>query len=94
MCNHPNLLRFIDSCEDKAKGIFWIITEYYRGGNLKSVIHKQELTDNNIICLASEIAAGLVYLHESNKDYEVLHKDLKPQNVLVGDQFCVLSNMH
>jgi serine/threonine protein kinase len=79
----------IGYCEPQTKDEsdkYWIILEYHEGGNLKSVIQETErrekLTTNVIIRLASEIAAGVADLHEA-KPFPVIHKDLKPQNVLV-----------
>ncbi len=83
-CNHPNLLNLIGYCADAEEP--WILTEYHAGGNLKSLLsdtaRRSTLDDKLIIRLASEVAAGLVDLHDA-KPFPILHKDLKPQNVLV-----------
>jgi serine/threonine protein kinase len=60
--------------------------EYHKGGNLKSLIQdterREKFKGKVLVRLAYEIAAGLADLHES-KPFPVIHRDLKPQNVLV-----------
>lgn len=62
---------------------YGLVLEFLPGGNLKELLHsKQQLEWPRQWQIASDIAAGLRYLHKSNK----LHRDLKSENVLLdGD---------
>ncbi|KAK2078084.1 hypothetical protein QBZ16_003952 [Prototheca wickerhamii] len=58
-----------------------LIMELMEGGNLGQRIydrHKRRLGYLEILQLAHDVAAGLAYLHPS-----VVHRDLKPQNILL-----------
>lgn len=55
--------------------------EYMPGGSLHSILHKSkiELSFEKRISIAIDIASALTYLHEN----EIIHRDVKPANVLV-----------
>ncbi|XP_022736848.1 serine/threonine-protein kinase HT1-like [Durio zibethinus] len=83
---HPNIITFVAAC--KKPPVFCIITEYLAGGSLKKYLHQQEpysVPLNLVLKLALDIARGMQYLHSQG----ILHRDLKSENLLLGEDMCV-----
>ncbi|KAK9104476.1 hypothetical protein Scep_021320 [Stephania cephalantha] len=83
---HPNIITFVAAC--KKPPVFCIITEYLAGGSLRKYLHQQEpysLPHSLVLKLALDIARGMQYLHSQG----VLHRDLKSENLLLGEDMCV-----
>lgn len=76
--NHPNIIRVMDS--GKEDGILYMVMEYINGEDLKKLLlHKktEKLQRYDIIL---RVGRGLDYLHEHN----IIHQDIKPENILVS----------
>jgi sterile alpha motif and leucine zipper-containing kinase AZK len=60
-----------------------MVTEYLSGGNLYEVLHEKKTRINPVMLvqMAWQTALGLNYLHLSNP--QILHRDLKPMNLLL-----------
>ncbi|KAK9277793.1 hypothetical protein L1049_027349 [Liquidambar formosana] len=83
---HPNIITFVAAC--KKPPVFCIITEYMAGGSLRKYLHQQEphsVPLNLVLKLALDIAHGMQYLHSLG----ILHRDLKSENLLLGQDLCV-----
>ncbi|KAK6249479.1 hypothetical protein SCA6_003484 [Theobroma cacao] len=83
---HPNIITFVAAC--KKPPVFCIITEYLAGGSLRKYLHQQEpysVPLNLVLKLALDIARGMQYLHSEG----ILHRDLKSENLLLGEDMCV-----
>lgn len=65
----------------KKDGYICLITEYIKGGNLSESIHNPSVRiDSGLkLALMSSICRGMIFLHSK----QVIHRDLKPQNILV-----------
>ncbi|GFZ03732.1 protein kinase superfamily protein [Actinidia rufa] len=87
--HHPNIItimQFVAAC--KKNPVFCIITEYLAGGSLRKYLHQQEpysLPLNIVLKLALDIAHGMQYLHSQG----ILHRDLKSENLLLGEDMHV-----
>jgi eukaryotic-like serine/threonine-protein kinase len=78
--NHPNIIAVYD--RGQADGRPYIAMEYLQGRTLKQVIQAEgPLPPERAIAIAMQVLAGLRYAHE----HGVVHRDVKPHNVLVGD---------
>lgn len=83
---HPNIITFYGAC--KKRPVFCIITEYLAGGSLRQYLHQQEphsVPLNLVLKLALDIASGMQYLHSQG----ILHRDLKSENLLLGEDMCI-----
>ncbi|MCL2617219.1 MAG: protein kinase, partial [Defluviitaleaceae bacterium] len=60
--------------------IYYIVMEYINGVTLKDLILRRAPFDNDeVLGVATQIAAGLKHAHENG----IIHRDIKPQNILV-----------
>jgi len=76
---HPNIVTVIDRGEDDGRQ--YIVFEYIEGENLKElVVRKGRLDVRAALEIALEIARGLAFAH----DHGLVHRDVKPQNVLLN----------
>ncbi|KAF5817327.1 putative protein kinase TKL-Pl-4 family [Helianthus annuus] len=84
--HHPNIITFFAAC--KKPPVFCIINEYLCGGSLRAFLHQQEpysLNPNLVLKLAIDIARGMQYLHSQG----IIHRDLKSENLLLGENMRV-----
>jgi len=78
--NHPNIVAVYDRGE--ADGSYYIVMEYLAGPDLKQVIRgRAPLPPGQAIDYAQQILAALGAAHRR----DVVHRDVKPQNVLVAE---------
>jgi eukaryotic-like serine/threonine-protein kinase len=76
---HPNIVTVIDRGEEDGRQ--YIVFEYIEGENLKEhVVRKGRLDVREALEIADEVARGLAFAHEQG----LIHRDVKPQNVLLN----------
>ena len=76
---HPNIVTVIDRGEDGGRQ--YIVFEYIDGHNLKEYVTlKGRLEVAEALEIAIEVARGLAFAHE----HGLVHRDVKPQNVLLN----------
>ena len=77
--NHPNIVAIYD--RGVAEGTYYIAMEYLDGPTLKDVIDERGgLDPNRAIGFATQILSALRFAH----NHGVVHRDIKPQNVVVA----------
>ncbi|MFI5298815.1 MAG: protein kinase [Polyangiales bacterium] len=90
--SHPNIVQTIDV--GQVDGTYFIALEHIHGEDLRSIVRQMrkrgvvEFPVEHAIAIVLGICAGLSYAHE-RKDLdgtalEIVHRDISPQNVLVG----------
>ena len=78
---HKNVGRMYDINEEK--GIHYILMEYVPGEDLKSFIRRsRQLTVGTAIAIAKQVCEGLAEAHRLG----VVHRDLKPQNIMIDKE--------
>src|SRR5437764_15298907 len=76
---HPNIVTVIDRGEQGGRQ--YIVFEYIEGENLKElVVRKGHLEAREALEIALEVARGLAFAHQNG----LVHRDVKPQNVLLN----------
>ena len=76
--SHPNIVEVYDVGDDN--GQYFIVMEYIEGKNLKDLIKKRgKLTVSEVVDIMSQIADGLSVAHDSY----IIHRDIKPQNIMI-----------
>ena len=76
---HPNIVSVHEVGEEDGQA--FIVCEYIEGMDLRSLLRQGTLPENRVIALLQAIAAGLNHAHEN----QVVHRDMKPGNVLVDE---------
>ena len=76
--NHPNIVQIYDRGE--AEGTYYIAMEYLDGRSLKDIILKYApLSPDLLISISVQILEALRFAHRR----DVIHRDIKPQNIIV-----------
>lgn len=76
--NHPGLLKGI---KDEHRSRFYIVTEWFDGQTLRQIIaHEKKLSPDRSVRIAIAICHVLDYLH----GHGVIHRNLRPENVMIG----------
>ncbi|MEG0727418.1 MAG: protein kinase, partial [Erysipelothrix sp.] len=78
--NHPNIVEIYDVGQDGDQ--HYIVMEVVRGTTLKQLVQRRGALDKyEAVAITKQLASGLVKAHDSG----VIHRDVKPQNVLIKD---------
>jgi len=79
--NHPNIVQFLGIC-DHESGIY-LITEYVEHGDLFDLLifGGHPIGWKTKTKIAIQVAQAVYYLHSR----KIIHRDLKSQNVLIGE---------
>lgn len=76
--SNPNIVEVYDVGEDN--GEYYIVMEYIEGKHLKQLIKKRgKLTVSEAVDIVLQITDGLSVAHDSY----IIHRDIKPQNIMI-----------
>ena len=79
--NHPNIVQIYDRGE--AEDTYYIAMEYLDGRSLKEIIMKYAPLDPELVVSVSvQILEALRFAHRR----DVIHRDIKPQNIIVDGE--------
>jgi hypothetical protein len=74
---HPAIVALYEACP--AEDAFYLISELVDGDTLAQLIAEDELADSQVLQIGVALCSALEHAHERG----VIHRDVKPQNVLV-----------
>ena len=76
---HPNIVNVYDVGEDR--GLYYMVMELVDGITLKEYIDRKELlSPNEVISIAIQMCNGIEAAHER----QIVHRDIKPHNVIIS----------
>ena len=76
---HPNIVNIYDVGSEN--GMHFIVMEYVEGITLKTYIEKkQQLSFKEAVSIAIQVARGIEAAHNKN----IIHRDIKPQNIIIS----------
>ncbi|MGX4763316.1 Stk1 family PASTA domain-containing Ser/Thr kinase [Holzapfeliella sp. JNUCC 72] len=77
--SHPNIVSILDISE--SQGMQYLVMEYIDGSNLKDYIRENyPISMNKVINIMDQILSAIKLAHQ----HEVIHRDLKSQNILIS----------
>lgn len=80
LLNHPNIVEMYDVGEDDGK--YYIVMEFIEGKTLKSLVKRRgKLTVPEVVDVMTQLASGIACAHDSY----IIHRDIKPQNIMIYD---------
>lgn len=82
---HPGIPRFLEffTIEESADTKLYLVRELVEGRNLRELVDEGiRFTERSAILLAISILDILIYLHDFSPP--VIHKDIKPENIVLG----------
>ena len=78
--SHSNIVEVYDVGEEE--GNYYIVMEYIEGKTLKQLLQKRgALTLTEVLDIMSQLTDGLSHAHEAY----IIHRDIKPQNIMIED---------
>lgn len=76
--NHPNIVTIYDV--GKSGDIAYIAMEFLQGRELRDIMNDGGLLPvDHVLDIVAQVASGLAYAHE----HEIIHRDVKPSNIMV-----------
>ena len=76
--SHPNIVEVYDVGEDN--GLYYIVMEYIEGKHLKQLLKKRgSLTKEEVVDIMLQLSDGMSAAHDSY----IIHRDIKPQNIMI-----------
>lgn len=78
---HPNIVNIYDVGSEE--GLHYIVMEYVEGITLKTYIEKKgQLTFKEAVSIAIQVSRGIETAHNKN----IIHRDIKPQNIIISTE--------
>ncbi len=77
---NPYIVQVYDWGKDEATGTYYIVMEYLRGTDLKSGIRSHgALAPKKVAQIGAQVCSALAVAH----NHEIIHRDIKPQNIMI-----------
>ena len=85
--DHQNLTKIMDLYQTEKT--FWIIMELCNHGDLNDFFRKKNPNMHQKVEIMTGIAQGITYLHSK----DVIHRDIKPDNILMASEFPLIPKL-
>ena len=79
--NHPNIVTVLDTGLDRETDLRFIVMEMVHGRSLQETIRAGGLTEQRALEVCADVCSALQYAH----DRGLVHRDIKPGNILMAD---------
>lgn len=81
MLNHPNIVGFIDAGFEN--GVYYIAMEHIKGKPLDSILHDVgRLSVEQSVKIMGHLLDGMDHAHVK----DIVHRDIKPQNIMINEE--------
>ncbi|WP_075089864.1 serine/threonine-protein kinase [Verrucomicrobium spinosum] len=80
--SHRHIVSIYDYGEIPGGGSMFYAMEYVKGTNLRHLMRKGEMTPRQMLTIVTQICDALQYSHHKG----VIHRDVKPANILIDEQ--------
>jgi fused-like protein len=80
---HPNIITMLDSFETAEE--VCVVTEFANGELFQILQDDKRLPEEQVQAIASQLVSALYYLHS----HRIMHRDMKPQNILICQGGCI-----
>ena len=77
---HPGILTVYDY--GQTEGLSWIVMEFVDGANLRELMRDGRLGAAEALAIVPQVCEALQYAH----DHGVVHRDVKPENILLDEK--------
>ncbi|MEI7667826.1 MAG: Stk1 family PASTA domain-containing Ser/Thr kinase [Erysipelotrichaceae bacterium] len=78
--DHPNIVQIYDVGEEDSQ--HYIVMEYVRGRTLKELIMQRGAMDKKeAVAIMEQLLLAVIEAHKKN----IIHRDIKPQNIMIKD---------
>jgi len=78
--DHANIVGIVTA--ERVDGVFFIVMEYVKGESLEGILDRERSLDvPRALAYTAQILKGVEHAHQA----QILHRDLRPANVLVSD---------
>mmetsp|Transcript_4770 Transcript_4770/g.30196 ORF Transcript_4770/g.30196 Transcript_4770/m.30196 type:complete len:824 (+) Transcript_4770:115-2586(+) len=77
---HENIVEMLDAFETPTE--FCVVTEFAHGELFEVLQHDRRLKEDQVRKIARQLVKALDYLHRRR----IIHRDMKPQNILIGSK--------
>jgi len=78
--DHPNIMKLIDF--GNQSGVYYLATEFVNGFSLKEHLKEGPVNEETAVVVAREMGEAFQHM----KSLSVIHRDIKPDNILVSEE--------